>query len=114
MFARALLILSVIFGLAAGSAWAREECVAGIQAKACGCCPAPGEACCVKTPAAPARVPFSNVAPASPDLNGVLAPLVVFVGLQPQTPAVALADGRTAVQGVSSAPLLDRICVRLI
>lgn len=111
---RFLLMLIVAFGLAAGPAWSWEICADSPQVENCSCCPEPGEACCVSEHEAPLRETPERVIPTSLQLKLAIAPVGVFVGVQPQRVGFAPSHARDCTKAPSAPPLLDLTCIRLI
>lgn len=111
---RLLLMLIVAFGLAAGPAWSWEICAGPQQVEDCSCCPAPGEACCVSETEAPIKEAPERMIPGSVQLKSLLAPVCVFVGLQPQHVGFKPSHLRDCTKIPAAQPLLDLNCIRLI
>jgi hypothetical protein len=112
MFARILLFIAVVIGLAAGPAWPREQCSSIGVASICKCCE--GASCCAgeTAPRDSTPVPASNSNAA--DLKLALQPWVAVI---PRIFAVERPVVRTVAAMAVAAPVgvqIDRICVRLI
>jgi len=114
MHMRFLLMLIVALGLAAGPAWSWEICAGPQQVEDCSCSPDPGQVCCVSEHEAPLKETPGRIIPSSVQLKTVLAPVGVFVGLQPQRVGFAPSHVRNCTKVPSAPPLLDLTCIRLI
>src|SRR5678816_1860785 len=78
MFARILLLIAVLTGLAGGPASPREQCRANAITRGCMCCEGTGSCCAAET-APRERTPALTTNPVGSDLKLALQPVVTLL-----------------------------------
>ncbi len=81
---------------------------------ACACCPEDGEACCFSEQEEPVREMPAGIVVSAVDLKAMLAPIRIFLGLQPEPVGFAPFNARDCTKVPATLVVLDLTCIRLI
>lgn len=111
---RFLLMLMLAFGLMVGPAGLCGYGAGVLQEAPCPCKVPPGETCCVSESDGSAQEIPPGATVSGIDLKSLLAPVRVFLGLQPERVGFAPVDTRDCTRRPATPPLLELNCIRLI